>query len=295
MEARPRALQRLQRQRTGEVGDAREPTRADEQERSHRGHELRPVDQRQAFLGGQPDRLEPGSARAHLRPDCSVSSNHACPSPTSGSARWASGARSPLAPTEPRAGTRGSTPRLRHSIRSSTVSISRARVALRQRVRAQQHRGAHDLVRVRLADPARVATQEAQLQLFDLVLRNRLGDEAAEAGVDPVRVLRGLLDERARRGHLGARLVGEPDRNAVHRDLPDVLEPEVVPRQGRTRNHGSESSGGLLMHGRWRGRGVQQALHLAHAVDLAASARPARRSGPATAPRRAAAQRPLAR
>ena len=48
-------------------------------------------------------------------------SNHASPSPTSGEARCASGARSPDAPTEPRAGTTGRTPRFRHSSSSSTV------------------------------------------------------------------------------------------------------------------------------------------------------------------------------
>ena len=58
------------------------------------------------------------SAAVPLR---SSPSTTACPSPTSGSARCASGARSPLAPTDPRAGTHGSTPRFRHSRRSSTV------------------------------------------------------------------------------------------------------------------------------------------------------------------------------
>ncbi len=46
----------------------------------------------------------------------------ASPSPTSGRARCASGARSPDAPTLPRAGTTGSTPRSRHASSSSTVS-----------------------------------------------------------------------------------------------------------------------------------------------------------------------------
>ena len=55
-------------------------------------------------------------------PGSSCPSTQASPSPTSGSARCASGARSPLAPTEPRLGTTGSTPRFRHSISSSTSS-----------------------------------------------------------------------------------------------------------------------------------------------------------------------------
>ena len=106
----------------------------------------------------EPDRRERLGARTAASP-----STYASPSPTSGSARCASGARSPLAPTEPRLGTCGSTPRFRHSIRSSTVSDARAGVALRERVRAQEHRRADDLVRVRLADAARVAPEQPEL------------------------------------------------------------------------------------------------------------------------------------
>ena len=57
------------------------------------------------------------------RPGSRSPSTNASPSPTSGSARCASGARSPDAPTEPRLGTTGTTPRFRHSSSSSTVSI----------------------------------------------------------------------------------------------------------------------------------------------------------------------------
>ena len=83
---------------------------------------------------------------------------------------------------------------------------ARAGVALRERVRAQQHRRAHDLVRVRLPDAARVRAQQPQLQLLGQLLGDRAVDEAAEAGVDAVRVLarsvRSALDELARRAHL---------------------------------------------------------------------------------------------
>ena len=47
---------------------------------------------------------------------------------------------------------------------------ARARVALRERVRAQQHRGAHDLGRVRIADAARVAAKQPQLELLGQLL-----------------------------------------------------------------------------------------------------------------------------
>ena len=65
----------------------------------------------------------------------------------------------------------------------------RTRVALRERVGAQQHRRADDLVGVGRADPAGVRTEQAQLQLLGQLLRDLLGDEAPEAGVDAVGVL----------------------------------------------------------------------------------------------------------
>ena len=56
-----RALQRLERESARAVGCPREPARPDERERALRSHELRAVDQRQALLGDQPHRLEPGA------------------------------------------------------------------------------------------------------------------------------------------------------------------------------------------------------------------------------------------
>ncbi len=56
-----------------------------------------------------------------------------------------------------------------------------AGVPLGDRVGPQHHRGANDVVGIRLADATRVAAQEPQLQLLGLVLGDRLRHEAAEA------------------------------------------------------------------------------------------------------------------
>ena len=132
--------------------------------------------------------------------------NHASPSPTSGSARCASGARSPLAPTEPRDGTTGSTPRSRHSSSSSTSS-GRAPERPFASAFARSSIAARTISSgIRLAHPARVAAQETELELLGQLLRDRLRDEPAEAGVDAVGVLaravRRAVDDRARRVHL---------------------------------------------------------------------------------------------
>ena len=170
----------------------------------------------------------------------------------------------------------------------------RARVALRERVRPQQHRRADDAGRIGLADAARVAAQQAELELVDAVVGDRLGDEAAEARVDAVGVLGRLLDERTGRLHLTARLVGEADGRAVHGDLPDVLQPEVVPGQRVTRDHAASLarlSGAWVLRCRACGAGSPPRGRR----GSSACARRARRSGPATAARRAAARCPPAR
>ena len=69
-----------------------------------------------SFTGSSPTRVSAS------RPGMRSPSKNASPSPTSGSARCASGARSPDAPTLPRAGTTGTIPLSRHASTSSTVS-----------------------------------------------------------------------------------------------------------------------------------------------------------------------------
>ena len=120
---------------------------------------------------------------------------------------------------------------------------ARARVALRERVRAQQHRRAHDLGRVRLADAARVAAEEPQLELLGQLLRDRRRDEPAEPRVDPVGVLarpvRGALDQLAGGAHPVSRRVGERDGRPLHGDVPDVVDREVFAAQRATLDHGA--------------------------------------------------------
>ena len=112
-----------------------------------------------------------------------------------------------------------------------------ARKALGERVGAEKHRRADDLIRVGLAHPARMAAEQAKLQLLDLVVWDRLRDEAAESRVDAVGVLPHTLDERASRLHSRPRFVRERHRHTMNGDLPHVLDPKVVPRQGRARDH----------------------------------------------------------
>ena len=114
----------------------------------------------------------------------------------------ASGARSPLAPTEPRDGTSGWTPALSSATSASSVSSADAREALGEHVGAQRHRRAHVAHRQRIADAGGVAAQQVALQRFQRVGRDLDFGERSESGVDAVDRLvaaRLPIDDRARR------------------------------------------------------------------------------------------------
>ena len=108
-EADARALQRLDGEGARDVSGLGDPAGADEAECADGAHELRSVDEREPFLRLQADRLETGAGE-RVRPGKELALVARRPSPTRGSARWASGARSPEAPTEPRLGTTGGRP-----------------------------------------------------------------------------------------------------------------------------------------------------------------------------------------
>jgi hypothetical protein len=54
--------------------------------------------------------------------------------------------------------------------------------------------------------------------------------------------VRGVLDDLARRGHSLPRRVGEADRPAAERDLPDVVQNEIVARQRLALDHAASLS-----------------------------------------------------
>jgi hypothetical protein len=242
-------LQRLERERARAVRGAREPARAHERERALRRHELRAVDQREALLRGEPDRLE-ADARQRLEPG----------QPLALDERLALADERQREMRERREVTRGADRAARRNDRDDAARETfeqqldgldpRAGIALRERVRAQEHRGPHDLVGIRVADAARVRAEQPQLELLRQLLRDRPVHEAAEAGVDAVGVLaravRGALHELAGRRHLFARALGERRRRQLDRRGPDVCDREVVAGEADrgALGHASESSVG---------------------------------------------------
>ena len=155
-----RSLQRFERLRARNVGCMRETARAHEPERAIRRHELRAVDEREAFLRRELHGLEPGARQR-------FETGHAL----------ALEERLALADERKRemrersevTGCADASPR-RHHGDDPTVEArehqldrldARTRVPLCERVGAQQHRSAHDLVRIRLADAARVRPEQS--------------------------------------------------------------------------------------------------------------------------------------
>ena len=173
-EADREALERLDREGTGDVRSLGEASRADEAQRADRAHELRPVDEREPLLRLQPDRLEPrASQRLRARERVAVEE------------------RPPLADQRKRqvrerrevaGGADGAAARhVREnaSVQTLEQQLDRldpgARVALRKRVGAKHHRRADDLVGVRLPHAARMASKQPELELLGELGRDRAG------------------------------------------------------------------------------------------------------------------------
>ncbi len=243
-EARARSLQSLERQGAGQIGALREPAGADRPERGHRGHELRPVHEREPLLAHEPDGLEPDPReRAGAVETLSGDDGLALPHERE---RQVSERRKVSARANRAA--RGDD-REHASVQAGEEQLGGldpgSRVPLRERVYPQEHRGPNHVVRIRLAHPARVAPKQTELQLARKLLRDVLRDEAPEAGVDAVGVLPlDRIDELARSAHSLSSAIGQLGLRSLHGDVPDVRQRQVVARQLDRLRHGSESSSG---------------------------------------------------
>jgi hypothetical protein len=98
---------------------------------------------------------------------------------------WASGARSPEAPTEPLDGIQGRTSAFTSAMRASSVRAGRLRRP-RQAGDLQHHQQAGDIVGQQGADAAGVAEDEVLLQGLKIFRRDRGVGQQAEAGVDAI-------------------------------------------------------------------------------------------------------------
>ncbi len=147
------------------------------------------------------------------------------PRPVSGRARWASGARSPEAPTEPCEGTMGWIPRRRRSQNSVDDDGAATGVAQGQSVGPQQHHGPNDVSREWFADSDRVRDEQVLLESSRVGGIDEGGGQVAETGGDAVDDFAGRhepLDDLARLRHASPRLIAETHAAPAARDGLDV-------------------------------------------------------------------------
>ena len=140
----------------------RESACAHEPERAVSGHELCPVDEREPLLRGQLHRLEPG-ARQRLEPGHPLALEERL---TLADERQGEvGERREVAGRADAAARRDDGHETAVETREHELDRldTRSRVPLGERVRAEKHRRAHDLVRIRLADAARMRAEKSQL------------------------------------------------------------------------------------------------------------------------------------
>jgi len=204
LERRRAAAQRLDRQRAADVGGLGEPDRLEDGEAPDRGHDLRAVDQREALLLAQQQRLAP-HRRERLRAGhlLAVGGEH-------------------LAAADQRQGhvaqrrevAAGADRSLRWDHRREAGVEQRQRLlqqlephtgeAEREVVDAQRERQPARRERQRLADAGGVAEQQVGLQRRQLVVGDAHAGELPEAGVDAVHRAAGgdrVLHDLAARAH----------------------------------------------------------------------------------------------
>ena len=122
VERRVRAARGVERQRAGRQRRAKQGLRLEQADERVRGRELRAVEERQPLLRLQRERLESDGGERFGRRHDRGRRARASPTPIIAAAMWASGARSPEAPTEPCEGTTGVTPRSSIASMQSIVS-----------------------------------------------------------------------------------------------------------------------------------------------------------------------------
>ena len=140
VERRVRPQGGLDRHRRDDVGGAKQRREPLGRERPDRQHPLGPVHERESFFRLQRERRQPARCIAPAAGSVPTSVSTS-PAPISGSARFASGARSPDAPSDPCSGTDGDHVGVQHLHHEVHELGAHARVPQREDVRAEeQHR-----------------------------------------------------------------------------------------------------------------------------------------------------------
>ena len=235
-----RPEQRLDRLRRRDRGRAREPVRVGQQERADPAHQLRPVEEGEALLRLEDERVEPLFAqREQGRHDVAAQLHLAAPD----QGQREVGERREVAR---RADTSlGGHDRVDPELEEPQQPVNdhgpAARVTERQRVRPQEEHRPHDVARQRGTHPHGVAHEEVLLEPPRVGRRDVRRRQVAEPGRDPVHDLaRGHepLDDGAGLLHPGPGIPVEDGASATPGHRLDVRDRQVGARQDDGRRPG---------------------------------------------------------
>ena len=184
-------------------------------------------------IGSRPDFGERGRGRH------AIAAHAASPTPIIAAAIWASGARSPDAPTDPCDGTTGDDAARKHGFDQRQRRGSHARRALREAAELQRHHQPRCRDGGRFTDARGMRQHDVALKLRKICGRDAHARQFAEAGVDPVDRLtprqnaldRGGAGNHAAR-HEGSTASGSPRqiaRQSVSDAAPGRITTVIVP------------------------------------------------------------------
>ena len=200
IERRIGAARRIGRQRAGHQRRAEQRLRLEQRRPAHR----RSRTACRSAAQGLPWRRAPAATGrprpAPARPARAAPSTKNAPTPISVADMWASGARSPEAPTEPWHGTTGVRPLASSASSRRTVSQPHARRALGEAGELERHHQPRDGDRHRRADAGGMRQHDVALQRLEVGGLDAHAGQLAEAGVDAVDRLAPGEDGRDRPG-----------------------------------------------------------------------------------------------
>ncbi len=222
IERRIARFQRIDRQRSSDHGRGEHVFRAEQTGQRERGGDLRPVDQRESFLGAEPRRRESGTRETFGRRENLAADAHLADAEQYGAQVRQ---RSEIAGRPDRALRRNHGIDLMSKQRAQGIEKSErdARMSACQRIDLEREYQPDDGIGQRLPDAGRMREQEIALQLGQLIVGDAGLREQPEARVDPVGRMTGRHDLiHACRSGCDARAVGfaHAQRGRCLVDLP---------------------------------------------------------------------------
>ena len=224
------AKQRLERHRARDVGGTPESARVDERDECYGRVRLGSIDQGDAFLRREDDRLGADLTQELRRRILGIPLDQRSLTDES-EAEMREGRQITARPHAPLLRNGRIDIGIQHLENEIDELGTRARVALRDHISAEKHHRSHLALGEAITDSRRVAANDIHLQLGQFVARDRDFRKFSKAGGDPVHdqvALHDVVDDGAGTEHSFARLRREPDANPIGRHRISFIDGERV-------------------------------------------------------------------